>query len=61
MAEMQKRFAEYKKKLVELEQREAKRNQAEEIINVLTKNPESLKLLAQTLSKFGLVDKVMKI
>jgi len=38
-----------------------KRKDADQIINALTKNPASLKLIAQTLSKLGLVDKLMKI
>jgi integrase len=40
---------------------EKKRKKADEIINSLTKDPESLKLIARAMTKLGLVDKLMKI
>ena len=40
---------------------EEKRKNADEIINELTKNPESLRVLARALGKLGLVEKLMKI
>ncbi len=39
----------------------AKRVKSDEILNALTKDPESLKLLATALGKLGLVDRLMKI
>ncbi len=39
----------------------AKRVKSDEILNALTKDPESLKLLATALGKLGLVDMLMKI
>jgi len=39
----------------------AKRVKSDEILNALTKDPESIKLLAKALSKLGLVNKLMKI
>jgi integrase len=39
----------------------AKRVKSDEILNALTKDPESLKLIARALGKLGLVDKLMKI
>ena len=39
----------------------AKRIKSDEILDALTREPESLKLIANALSKFGLVDKLMKI
>ena len=38
-----------------------KRVKSDEILNALTKDPESLKLLATALGKLGLVDRLMKI
>ncbi len=38
-----------------------KRVKSDEILNALTKDPKSLKLLATALGKLGLVDKLMKI
>ncbi|OHB50963.1 MAG: hypothetical protein A2Y10_08375 [Planctomycetes bacterium GWF2_41_51] len=61
MIKMQKIITEYKNRLVKLEEKNTQRNQADEIINLLTKNPESLKLIAQALSKSGLVNDFMKI
>lgn len=49
------------KKIVELERKDAKRKEGDEILDVLTNNPESLKLIAKALGKLGLVDKLMKI
>lgn len=40
---------------------EAKKKEAGEIINSLTKDPETLKLIARALGKLGLIDKLMKI
>ena len=40
---------------------EGKRKEADKIINSLTKDPESLKLIAKALAKLGLVDKLMEI
>ena len=39
----------------------AKRVKSDEILNALTKDPKSLKLLATALGELGLVDKLMKI
>ena len=39
----------------------AKRIKSDEILDALTREPESLKLIASALSKLGLVDKLMKI
>jgi hypothetical protein len=39
----------------------AKRVKSDEILNALTKDPDSLKLLATALGKLGLVDRLMKI
>ena len=39
----------------------AKRVKSDEILNDLTKDPDSLKLLAKALGKLGLVDRLMKI
>jgi len=39
----------------------AKRVKSDEILDALTKNPESIKLIAKALSKMGLVDKLMKV
>jgi hypothetical protein len=38
-----------------------KRKKADEILNALTKDPESLKVIAQALAKLGLVDKLKEI
>jgi len=38
-----------------------KRKKADEIINTLTKDPESLKLIAKAIAKLGLVDKLLRI
>ena len=40
---------------------EEKRKDADKIISILTENPESLKLIAQALSKLGLVNDLMKV
>lgn len=40
---------------------EAKKKEADEIINSLTKDPETLKLIARALGKLGLIDKLMKV
>jgi phage FluMu protein Com len=40
---------------------EDKRKEADQIINALTKDPESLRLIAKALAKLGLVDRLMKI
>lgn len=40
---------------------EEKRKEADKIIDSLTTDPDSLKLIAQALGKLGLVDKLMKI
>ena len=34
---------------------------SDEILNALTKDPDSLKLIAKALGKLGLVDRLMKI
>ena len=39
----------------------AKRVKSDEILNALTKDPDSLKLIAKTLEKLGLVNRLMKI
>jgi hypothetical protein len=39
----------------------AKRIKSDEILDALTKDPESLRMIAQSLSKLGLVDKLMKV
>jgi integrase len=39
----------------------AKRIKSDEILDALTREPESLKLIASALSKLGLVDKLMKV
>jgi len=39
----------------------AKRVKSDEILNALTKDPDSLKLIAKALGKLGLVDRLMKI
>ncbi|MFB0524473.1 MAG: hypothetical protein ACETVZ_02965 [Phycisphaerae bacterium] len=52
---------EHQKKLVEVEKKEAKRVKSDEILNALTKDPDSLKLIAKALGKLGLVDRLMKI
>ena len=39
----------------------AKRVKSDEILNALTKDPDSLKLIAKALVKLGLVDRLMKI
>lgn len=38
-----------------------KRVKSDEILDALTKDPKSLKLIAKALGKLGLVDKLMKI
>jgi integrase len=55
------KIVEYQKRLAELEQEEAKRKEGDEIINTLTNDPDSLKLIAKAMAKLGLVDKLMKI
>ena len=53
------------KKVYELDQGikklATKKVKSDEILNALTKDPESLKLLATALGKLGLVDRLMKI
>lgn len=61
MKQMQKIFVEHQKRLVEIEKKEAKRVKSDEILNALTKDPDSLKLIAKALGKLGLVDRLMKI
>jgi integrase len=61
MKQMQIKFVEHQKRLVEIEKKESKRLKSDEILNALTKDPESLKLLATALGKLGLVDRLMKI
>ena len=39
----------------------AKRVKSDEILDALTKDPESIRLIAKALSKMGLVDKLMKV
>jgi integrase len=40
---------------------EKRKKEADEIINSLTKDPESLKLIANAIAKLGLVDNLMKV
>ena len=48
-------------RLNELEKKDVKRKKADEIINNLTKDPQSLKLIARAIAKLGLVETLIKI
>jgi S-adenosylmethionine synthetase len=61
MKQVQKKFVEHQERLVELEQKEARRKEADKIINSLTKDPKNLKLIAKALAKLGLDDRLMEI
>lgn len=61
MKQIRREIMEYQERLTELEQEEAKRKEGDEIINTLTNDPDSLKLIAKAMVKLGLVDKLMNI
>ena len=48
-------------KIAKLERKDAKRKESDEILDVLTNNPENLKLIAKAIDKLGLVEKLIKI
>ena len=58
MKQVKKELVEVQGKLVELD---AIRKKSDEILNVLTNNPEGLRLFAKALGKLGLVDRLLKI